>query len=98
LPDFKKIKLSGPAQQDLLKIAEYTKQTWGAAQKKKYLAQIKSSFKALGETPGLGKPRNEISLGLLVHPVQKHVIFYRESEQELLIIRIFINTWIWDGI
>ncbi len=69
-------------------MGEYTRREWGAAQKRKYLGQIKGTFKALRDTPGLGAPRDDINKGLCAHPVRKHVIFYRETKNELVIVRV----------
>ncbi len=88
MPNSKKLRISGPAKTDLQRIGDYTRREWGAAQKRKYLGQIKDTFKAIRDTPGLGTPRDEIDKGLRTYPVRRHVIFYRETKNELLIVRV----------
>ncbi len=88
MPVFRRIRISEPARRDLKQLGDYTQREWGAAQKRKYLGQIKDGFRALRDTPGMGAPRDEIATGLRAHPVRRHVIFYRDSEGELLIVRV----------
>ena len=88
MPSSKKLRISGPAKLDLGRIGEYTRREWGAARKRKYLGQIKDGFKAVRDAPGIGARRDDIRTGLRVHPVQKHVIFYRETKSELVIVRV----------
>jgi toxin ParE1/3/4 len=88
LPSSKKLLISGPATRDLERIGDYTRAEWGAAQKRKYLGQIKDGFKALRDTPGVGARRDDIDKGLRAHPVRRHIIFYRETKAELTIIRV----------
>jgi toxin ParE1/3/4 len=88
LPSSKKLRISGPAKRDLERIGEYARRKWGAAQKRKYLGQIKDGIKALRDAPGIGARRDDIHTGLRAHPTRKHVIFYRETKTELTIVRV----------
>jgi len=94
LKNFKSIKISDTAKKDLKKIGEYTLKEWGILQKKYYLDLFKHSFKTLSHTISddsiipLSKPREDIDRGLLSYNVKKHIVYYRESEQEFTIIRI----------
>ena len=45
-------------------------------------------FKAVRDTPGIGIRRDDIGTGLRAQSVQKHVIFYRETKTELVIVRV----------
>ena len=36
----------------------------------------------------MGAPRDDIGAGLRAHPVQRHIVFYRETETEVLIVRV----------
>lgn len=80
--------MSGPANDDLGQIGDYTLREWGAAQKRKYLGNIRNAFRTLRDTPGMGAPRDDIDVGLRALPVQRHIIFYRETENEVLIVRV----------
>ncbi len=88
MPSSKKLRISGPAKRDLIGIGDYTRREWGAAQRRKYLGQIKDGFKTLRDTPGIGVRRDDIHKGLRAHPVRKHVIFYRETKTKLTIVRV----------
>ena len=72
----------------MVRIGDYTRREWGAAQRRKYLGHIRDAFRALRDTPGMGAPRDDIGAGLRAHPVQRHVIFYRETKTEVLIVRV----------
>ena len=88
MPKSKKLRLSGPAKKDLGRIGEYTGREWGAVQKRKYLGQIRDGLKAIRATPGLGTPRDDIDKGLRAHPAGKHVVYYRDTKTELVIVRV----------
>ena len=88
MPKSKKLRISGPAKLDLGRIGDYTRREWGAAQKRKYLGQIKAMFEAVRDTPGIGTRRDDIHMGLRAQSVQNHVIFYRETKTELVIVRV----------
>ncbi len=88
MPSSKKLRISVPAKLDLGRIGEFTRREWGAAQKRKYLGQLKDGFKAVRDTPGIGTRRDDIDTGLRAHPVRKHVIFYRDTKTELVIVRV----------
>ena len=88
MPRSRKLRISGSARRDLERIGDYTRAEWGAAQKRKYLGQIKDGFKAVRDTPGIGIRRDDIRDGLRAYPVRKHVIFYRETKTELTIVRV----------
>ena len=91
---FKPIKISNPAEIDLKNIADYTSKEWGELQKNAYLALFKQSFISLSQNQGsnktslLIKDRKHIDMGLWSYGVKKHVVYFRETEHELLIVRI----------
>jgi len=80
--------LSAPAKRDLRLIAEYALREWGAVQKRKYLGQIKSAFKRISEHSNTGRSRDGIDQGLMSLAVQKHIVFYRLTNNELFVIRV----------
>lgn len=69
-------------------IAEYTRREWGAAQKKKYLGQINRCLKLIRKSSAIGTSRHDIDPGLLAHPVEQHIVFYRETGQAILVVRV----------
>lgn len=88
LTSFKPLRISDPATRDLQATAEYTLSESGAKQKKCYLNLIKKSFNALSRSGNIGKHRDEIAQGLYSYSIKKHVVFFRETEDEFMIIRI----------
>ena len=88
MPRSKRRRVSGPAKRDLADIGAYALREWGAAQKKKYLGQIRERFAALRETPGVGAARDEIADGLRSYRAGRHVIYYRETGSELVVLRV----------
>ncbi len=88
MANFKRTRLSDPAFRDLQSISEYTHSEWGVEQKKAYMALINKSFKTLSRVGNIGKLRAEIDKGLYSYTVKKHVVFFRETESEFVIIRI----------
>ncbi len=88
MPSSRKLRLSAPAKHDLARIGEHTLREWGAAQKQKYIQQIRDKLRTLRDMPGIGTPRDDIDTGLRAHPVGRHVIFYREVESAVVIVRV----------
>jgi len=88
LQSFKTIRLSNPAKKGLQLIADYSQQVWGATQKRKYLNLIRKSLRQLNLMGNVGIKRDDIVKGLYCLPVQKHIIFYRESDKKFIVIRI----------
>ena len=88
MPKSNKLCVSDPAKKDLERIGEYTRRQSGAAQKRKYLGQIKDGFEAIRNTPGLGAPRNDIVKGIRARHARKHIIFYRQTRNGIVIVRM----------
>ena len=82
----KALVISGPAHRDLAQIAEYTQRTWGTGQKRKYLGALKAALKTLRNTPDIGSARDDISPALRVLSVEKHLVFYRLTDQDTIIV------------
>ncbi len=64
------------AYSDLKTIARYTRQTWGEAQRDRYLAALDSRFEWLAANPWMGKHRSDIEEGYYCFPQGAHLIFY----------------------
>ena len=84
----RKIRISGPAGRDLERIGDYTRREWGEAQKRVYLGEIREALKRLRDMPGTGVARDDIDEGLRAHPIRKHIIFFRDTEDALTIVRV----------
>jgi toxin ParE1/3/4 len=42
----------------------------------------------LAETPSIGKYRNDLQQGLLSFPYESHVLYYTESKNGIVIVRV----------
>lgn len=90
MPPFsgREIRLSATAEEDLRRIADYTRRHWGDRQRTVYLGRIRTLLADLRDRPGIGAARPEIAPGLRAHPVGRHVVFYRDTEAALVVVRI----------
>lgn len=81
-------RLSRLARLDLIEIADYTLDTWGAAQANRYLDSLAACFEQLARTPEIGRPCTAVRPGYRRVEHQKHVIFYRMKRNGVFIGRI----------
>lgn len=88
----RKIQLSGPARQDLAEIRAYTQREWGEKKRKAYLADIKAKFSLLCAAPEMGVDRGYLKPGLRSHPAGSHVIYYRDTEEGLRVVRVLHHS------
>ena len=84
----RKLRLSGTARRDLEEIGAYTRREWGARQKRKYLGLIRDKLIALRDHPMAGAARDDLAEGLRACAVEKHIVYYRETETVLAVVRI----------
>jgi toxin ParE1/3/4 len=82
------VRFSRSAEADLLSIGDYTLRTWGEDQAVRYLDALEVSCQMLAENPALGRACDHIrpSLRRLEHG--RHVVFYRQVAEGILISRI----------
>ncbi len=83
-----KFRLSRRAEADLLSIGEYTLREWGKPQAALYLGEIETCCRMLAENPSLGRTCDYVRPGLRRHEHGKHVVFYRQEANGILISRI----------
>jgi toxin ParE1/3/4 len=88
----KKVVLSAPARADLREIAAYTRERWGERQARAYLAEFKARFTALAALPELGRPRNDLAVGLRSILVGRHLVFYRRSAARITVSRVLHSS------
>lgn len=81
-------RLTADAQQDLIKIRQYTVSTWGAKQSVSYLTTLKSTIERLCEFPTLGKRQEEVGGNVRSFSIKHHVVYYLVQEQELIVFAI----------
>ena len=80
--------LTTKALEDFKEIGRYTQKTWGIKQRNFYLKQIDDVFYFIAEFPNRGQRCNDIRKGYLKYSAGKHIIFYRQIQEEIQIVRI----------
>lgn len=82
------ITYSGKASQDVIKIYQDTAKQWGINQADKYDSGLVNTLKLLQNNPHLGRDRSDIRQGYHHFKYERHIIFYKIRQHDLLIIRI----------
>jgi toxin ParE1/3/4 len=73
---------------DLRSIGRYTQINWGRGQRNRYLAKLDECFHLLAEKPLRGVSCDDLRSGYRKYPVGRHIVFYREAQAGIEIIRI----------
>ena len=81
-------RLSPKAQDDMESVWLYTLSQWGHEQTEKYIDDLAAAFDLLATNPRLGKSCDNIWPGDRKHPTLRHVIYYREVDYGIDIIRV----------
>ena len=76
------------AESDLLGIGEYTLRTWGPVQADLYLTEIADCCDRLARNPSFVRACDELRPGLRRIEQGKHVVFYRQHANGILVSRI----------
>jgi toxin ParE1/3/4 len=81
-------RLTQLALDDLRSIGRYTQINWGREQRNSYLAKLDECFHLLAQKPQRGSTCDDIRLGYRKYPIGRHLVFYREAEAGIEIIRV----------
>jgi toxin ParE1/3/4 len=73
---------------DLRSIGRYTQMNWGREQRNRYLAKLDECFHLLAEKPLRGVSCDDLRSGYRKYSVGRHIVFYREAQVGIEIIRI----------
>jgi toxin ParE1/3/4 len=85
----KRVVVSGPARRDLAGYWQYVARESGSlAVADRSQESIERCFAALGRSPEIGRPRDEIQVGLRSFPIGNHIIYYRLRGPRLHISRV----------
>ena len=76
------------ARRDLREIWSYTRRRWSREQADRYIARLRAAISELRNHPDLGRPSNEVRPGLLRRLAERHVIYFRVTDERLLVVRI----------
>lgn len=86
------IRLTSRAEADLAEIADYTIETFGIEQARRYRDEIEDCFLTIAESPRLGRSAEALSAGLRRIEHRSHVIFYLVDESGVLVVRILHSS------
>lgn len=82
------IVLTPLAQDDVVSIAAYTLERWGDAQMSRYVDDLHGRFSQLAQSPQIGRRRLDIGRRYRSVVQGSHVIFYRVTAKEVVIVRV----------
>lgn len=84
----KRLFLSAEARQDLREIWTYTARTWGRDQADRYALGIRAMFTRLVAGQAVSRSADQVQSGLRKVPVGRHVVFFRETEERVEVVRV----------
>ena len=82
------VHLSSRAEIDLAGVADYTIETFGVEQARRYRDELEACFLNLAENPGLGRSVEWLAPSLRRFEYKSHVVFYIGDEDGVLIVRV----------
>lgn len=81
-------KVSKQADFDLANLYEYGIETFGLSQAQTYLIHLHESFENLACNPDIGRDASHFSRDLLRYSYKAHAIFFKQTKNGILIIRV----------
>jgi len=84
----RRIVYSEDARAELSDILLFTEEQWGKAQRTTYKQLIISTIGKVAQSPSLGRPRDDLSMGLRSFPIGSHVLYYWEHQGTLRVAHI----------
>ncbi len=81
-------RLASRARTDLAEIADYTIETFGIEQARRYRDELEACFRNLAENPRSGRSAERLAPGLRRWEHRSLVVFYVEDERGVLVVRI----------
>ena len=81
-------RLSSRAEADLAEIADYTVDTFGIEQARRYRDELESCFQTLAANPMIGRSADELGSNLRRYEHQSHIVFYLLSDHGVFVVRV----------
>jgi toxin ParE1/3/4 len=81
----RRLAIKPEAQVDIDEILLYTRKHWGVDQRQRYRTRLFDAMRSLRDYPERGRERNEYFPGCRGLVVKRHVIFYRLTEEEIVV-------------
>jgi toxin ParE1/3/4 len=85
------LRLSRRARTDLRDIQGYSLANWGEQLWAEYEEALAQALAVIMEYPESGRRRPELGEGLRSYPVREHIIYYRVSDEAVLVLRVQHN-------
>lgn len=82
------VRISVEAEEDIDRIAAYTRDTWGWRQTDQYLAKLEDGFNLLAQNPSIGRSSDSIHPGLRRFEIGLHVVFHLSEPGGILVVRV----------
>ncbi|RUO24459.1 type II toxin-antitoxin system RelE/ParE family toxin [Aliidiomarina minuta] len=92
-----KLSVTPKAESDLIGIWVYTCEEWNVEQADKYLEQLEAGMTQLMNHPSLGTNYSHVLPGYRRLQVERHVVFYKVLEAEILIVRVLHEDMVCSG-
>lgn len=73
---------------DYREIGRYTQRAWGRDKRRQYLKGLDRAFTHIAANPHLGVARDDIGPGVRAYLCQQHVVFYRQGQLGMEILRV----------
>ena len=80
--------LTSRAESDLAEIADYTIETFGIEQARRYCDALETCFQMIADNPKLGRNADQLAPELRRYEYQSHVVFYLPEGPDALIVRV----------
>jgi toxin ParE1/3/4 len=81
-------RVSNLAREDIKGIGRYTQQTYGSAQRRRYLSGIEAKFALLADRPQLHPERSDFDPPVRIAQHEEHLIIYVLDGDSILIVRV----------
>ncbi len=81
-------RLTSSAESDLAEIADYTIETFGIEQARRYRDTLETCFQTIADNPKIGRSADQLAPELRRYKHQSHVVFYMPEGQGALIVHV----------
>jgi toxin ParE1/3/4 len=83
-----RIRFAPEARQDIRDILIYTVKQWGKRQQLEYQIALAHAFDRIRDNPHLGRPRDDLMLGVRGFVLREHAILYTIDEDAITVLRV----------
>ena len=88
MPSNLRLRIGARADEDLADIASFTEERWGSIQTESYISILQRAYEELCLFPAAGHRHIDLPPEMRVWPVERHLIIYLPTDDELQIVRI----------